>query len=363
MSKVHKFSDSKTIRDEAWQWLIKLDGDHPLSAEERAALGEWLGRSPAHRDSLTEQAQFWDKLNVLTELSVPQAKPVAHHVHRDARRGWWPGFAAAAAVVLLVVIFVPNLWTGPDHSTNGGYFTGIGEQKTIVLADGSSITLNTNSRVKVSYAETTRDISLEQGEAYFAVESDRARAFRVFVGDSLVQAVGTAFTVRLRDTEVDVTVAEGKVALATQLPATTAVIEQIPVATGDAATTGEQRLGLLTAGQKATIKNGASLDALNPAALAPAETLEQAELEREIAWQQGLLLFSGEPLSEVVDTIARYTTVSLEISDPAVRGIRVGGQIEVGEIEEMLSALETGFGLEVQRIADDRVRIRATSYR
>jgi len=90
----------------------------------------------------------------------------------------------------------------------------------------------------------------------------------------------------------------------------------------------------------------------------PADSLQTRSL---LAWREGLLAFSGESLETVVNEISRYSTVNIEISDSAVRAIRIGGQVPVGQTDAMLAALEDNFGLRVQRLSPDHVVLSAAA--
>ena len=70
-----------------------------------------------------------------------------------------------------------------------------------------------------------------------------------------------------------------------------------------------------------------------------------------------MLTFAGDPLVVVVDEISRYTTVSIEITDPVVRATRIGGRFPIGETDAMFDALEANFGLQVTRLSHDRVLV------
>ena len=117
-------------------------------------------------------------------------------------------------------------------------------------------------------------------------------------------------------------------------------------------------LGTLSAGQVAMIRNPEEtlVESIPLTIVAP---LQRRELEERLAWRDGILTFSGDPLEEVVREIGRYTTVSIEIPDPAIRQLRIGGRFPVGETEAMLSALETNFHLRVTRLGHNRVILTA----
>src|SRR6202011_1589324 len=124
-----------------------------------------------------------------------------------ARRRW----ALAAVAAGLGAIVLGGAWNLYKQQEETRFQTAIGERAAVGLPDGSSIDLNTNSRVWVDYTERRRVIRLERGEAFFKVAHDTQRPFWVHAGDSWVRAVGTAFNVYLRPTGPVVTVSEGTV--------------------------------------------------------------------------------------------------------------------------------------------------------
>ena len=116
-------------------------------------------------------------------------------------------------------------------------------------------------------------------------------------------------------------------------------------------------LGTLDAGHVATIRSVRAAPGVS--ALETIETVTAEELAQRLAWREGVLMFSGETLEEAVKEFARYTTLSIEIPDEAVRKMRVGGRVPVGDAEAMLDALQTNFKLRVTRLDHNRVVISA----
>lgn len=369
MENVIPFYGKEAINEEADVWLIKLDRDEELSRQELAELHEWMARSPQHREELQQLAGVWGQMNVLVELAVPLDRPVWYAKGFGMPRS---AVAFAASVVIgFAVLFAIILMPGAVDQSNGNYVTRIGQQKTHLLADGSSVQLNTNSRVRVDYGEQYRDIYLQQGEVYFDVAKDEGKPFRVFAGGGRVQAIGTAFVVRLKaGRAVQVTVTEGRVALAGVSKGVNPMGERglgEPHAQTSGHTSPEssryshpEELGMLAAGQGATIVPVlADLEGYNSgqSALEDIKIYKQDDLKRRMAWRDGLLVFSGEPLEQVVEEVSRYTDVVVDIPDPAVRAIKVGGQFEVGDTQMMLDALVTTFSLKVKRAPNGRITI------
>ena len=357
------FPDRRIIEAEAGAWLIRLDGVEALSAEEREELEAWLARSPAHGKELRSLAGFWGRANVLTELAIPLDEPASERRHtrvaREGRRRVGPvsmvaGLAAAVLVAIMVLIVNGTSIVNNSNSgiaADGHYATAIGQQRTITLADGSVARLNTNTRLSVDYGERYRDIRLQAGEAHFTVVPNGDSPFRVYAGNGLIQATGTAFAVHIRDGDVDVLVTEGSVEIAT----TGNGRQPADLLGDDPAIDALQVLGTLRVGQQATIRRSGE----RYGAIDEIRTVEPIEIEKKLGWRDGLLTFAGDPLEQVVAEISRYTTVTVDIPDPEVRAIRIGGRIAVGETDGMIAALETNFGLRVTRIGPDRIEINA----
>lgn len=366
MKNVLKFPERSTVEKEAAEWLIKLDGDDVPSPEEREILQEWLNRSPMHREELQDLAKLWGKMNVLTELAVPLGKPKRHlsrTVYANVRHWSSSKRLAALAVTVIVGIAVGTvIWNSPDPlmESNGFYATAVGHQKSTLLSDGSVVLLNTNTQIEVDYGQDYRDVYLLQGEAHFTVARNRELLFRVFAGVGRIDAIGTAFAVYKKGDSVDVTVTEGRVALASiiQPGFSRAKMEgsQPNIAIHD---TRFKDLGTLGAGQVATITSQADDQSSQINALDNLRIIEDQDISKRLAWTKGVLLFSGEPLEEVVKEISRYTTVSIEFSDSSVKAIRIGGRFPVGETETMFDALESNFGLQVTRLDHNRVLVSA----
>ena len=385
MDNLHAFPDRKAIEEEAVTWLIKLDSDKSLTNQEKGDFQEWLSRSAVHRESINQLSQFWGN-NVLTELMVPLGKS-------ETQRGLWVGLLAswvngwassltgsraisATAAVTALAVSLMLVFGGQDITqSNGLYVTAVGQQKSIEMSDGSTLQLNTNSQVEVSYNDSYRNIRLIQGQVHFDVAKNPELPFRVYAGSGRVQAVGTAFTVYLKDKDVDVLVTEGRVALAALAP--TQIPTLIPISTSFENTAADKNLysrvdpyvnsaaknlGELDAGEAVTMtlsqnQLGPQTNENTGSVLAPIKIISQEDLKRRQSWRNGLLVFSGEPLEYVVNEISRYTTVSIEITDPQVRLMEIGGRFRVGDVDGMFNALEANFGLHVNRLAYNRVQL------
>jgi transmembrane sensor len=355
----HKLRDE--MREQASALLARLDADPGDAVTDE--VNAWLAQDPAHVEVFLEMAALWDEADVLGELST--VFPLREYCF-DFRHAPLRNIFVAVAVSLAVAAI--GIWiTFPDGAdmesvavsaanTPGVYETRVGEQSVVVLDDGSQLILNTNSRLRVEYSPLERKIFLERGESHFVVAKDASRPFRVNVGNRVIEAVGTAFTVHQSQTEdIEVTVTEGKVKLLRQVAPTAPVdmpaIDAPALPLSAAKPDVESATSIsLTAGEYAAMSAGAeSVDT---------QKLDPAEIEVRLAWRHGMLLFQDEPLSQVLEEVSRYTSVRIE-ADESVRNILVGGYFRTGDIEGLLTAMQENFHIDVQRINEEHVILRA----
>lgn len=381
MENVYAFASRKTVEGEAREWLIRLDGDDEPSQRDIAALHEWVDRSPAHREELLRICAFWDDANILSELAIPLHNKAQSRV-QVSRRFFsdlltpllaFNRASAVAVVCLLGITIALTSWRFPQSNTatNGVYATAKGELQVQTLADGSLIQINTDSQLKVDFSDTVRAVRLMRGEAHFDVTRDPDRPFEVYAGKGMVKAVGTAFSVRLSQDYIKVTVSEGRVDLAAivedpiETQAELSASEARPGAPSAHGRSGPtlRKIGSLGHGQSATFSNQAiraeySDSADSGSNIVPEiSTLAEQELARQLSWREGYLVFAGDPLSYVVDEVNRYTSITIEIADPTLNQLRIGGRFKVGELEAMLDVLETSFGIQVSRLDDRHIQL------
>lgn len=212
------------------------------------------------------------------------------------------------------------------------HHTRTGERRTVTLADGSRIHLNTASAVEVALRKSSRQVRLIKGEALFEVAHDPGRPFLVEAGSARLRAIGTAFNVRIRDSVVELTVTEGVVAVAE--------------AGGDAkADVRRVDAPRVAAGGGAVIGTGA----MAPTALDP------AILRQRTAWQDGVIELDGETLAQAVAEFNRYRGAPIVIGDPRLANLRVGGRFEVDEADKFLTAVEASFPVQAITGADGSI--------
>jgi transmembrane sensor len=344
-----KYSSGKThaaVIAEASEWFIDFRaGD--VNGEARLRFIEWLRRSPEHIQAYLEVSGVWSELpsadpdgrfdiesliararnesdviplpSVNSRLSPapPAAGPRA--VGRLARR---PVLATAAILVAAAI----GLYLWIDHDTARSYSTGIGEQRTIQLMDGSTVELNARSKVEVRLREHRRDVALIEGQALFHVAKDKQRPFVVRAGEAQVRAVGTEFDVYKKHSETVVTVVEGRVETYSGSDgARTAAI-------------------LLSAGEQLTVLP---------------HTVTQPKLADTMAataWVQKRLIFEETPLSEVAEEFNRYNRRPLAIDDPGLQTLKISGVYSSIDPASLINFLRSQNSIRVIE-TEDQVRV------
>jgi transmembrane sensor len=233
-----------------------------------------------------------------------------------------------AASVVLTFAFGIGWYFWP---AGPAYETSVGGVEAVALSDGSNVTLNTNSEIRVALTDTERHIELMRGEAFFDVAKDPARPFVVLAGGQRVVAVGTKFSVRRaerRADEVRVVVTEGRV----RVGPVAGVAPELPpaeVAAGSIARAGGA--GVLIEEQ-------------------PARPVDEY-----LSWRSGYLVFRATALADAVAEFNRYNTTKLVIEDPAVAAIEIGGNFRSTNVDAFVRLLKDGFSIRVEQRGDEIV--------
>jgi transmembrane sensor len=277
-------------------WSADIDNEAAMAAIEKgwSTVGA-LSTSPELL-SMRQQA-----LSRLRKTGTPPAR----------RFGWGRAAAAGLVLALLGAGLYRVALLQPDS-----YRTEIGERRVVALADGSQISMDSDTKILVDYSKTERALRLARGRARFDVAHDTSRPFTVTAGAETVVAVGTSFDVEKLGSTVLVTLIQGQVV----------VKDEQGQASSRALAKPHSSISL-TAGQQLV----ASAASVQPA-------VATADLQVAAAWEGGHLVFRDEPLEAVVARINRYTEHPVTL-DPAVAGIRISGVFNAGDIGSFVSAL------------------------
>ncbi|HEX8755342.1 MAG TPA: FecR domain-containing protein [Steroidobacteraceae bacterium] len=345
--------DHQAIEECAAAWLARRDGGE-WSSEDEARLAAWLNEATAHRVALLRLESAWEgarrarALSALPAGTVPPAgewrqspyfqgvaPATAGAPARHRARRWWTAAACCALAVGLGSIGYIRNWYEPGDV----YSTPVGVISSVPLADGSVVTLNTASAIRVEFAPNERRVVLERGEAYFAVKRNPARPFIVIAGEQRIVDVGTQFSVRRNPAGIQVVVTEGAVRVETPPPDAShggggaAISPALSLAAIDVP---------LSAGSVALAQDGD--------VLVHKESVREAE--EMVSWREGYLTFRDTTLARAVAELNRYNVRRIVIRDPGVAGIRISGTFRPTNYEAFVRLLHEGYGIDVRETGE-----------
>ncbi|HEY5807650.1 MAG TPA: FecR domain-containing protein [Povalibacter sp.] len=330
----------------AAEWLTLLADEH--GEEQHAAFLAWLQASTLHveeflrlsaLDHRLRRRSLWpdDSVDALVAAArspdITQLHPRNPAVNSDpgtgASRSWLRMAAVFAfALILGSALFVLLRWNAGELDATT-YATAVGEQRSITLADGSVIDLNSRSRLRARYTEHDRQIDLSAGEAIFKVAKNPQRPFRVQVGNTEIVAVGTAFNVDAHDGRTVVTVLEGRVRII--------------------------RHDDKTAPPNAALSPGVELGRGEQAVIARDQTAPQVaavDPVKVVAWTQRRLIFDNTPLDAVAAEFARYHSRTIRVASDSLRSRRISGVFDAHDPASLIEFLRTDHAINVE--SDDQ---------
>lgn len=285
--------------------MSRLPSFKPLGSRAASVFEAMLGgrRHLVHPDDLNEADAFWDWLGRLDRPAETTGAP----------RRSWRRFAAVAAALLLAVsvMLYPQFGNRGESDFVESYQSARAERRVIELADGSVINLAPESRIDVRYGPAERRIRLLDGQGLFDVASNPARPFIVEVAQGEVRAVGTSFDVIAGKDEAAVTVVEGVV--------------RILLAGKDKRVAG----GAKEARKGELVRFGTSHSDGNQVSFISQSN--GADVNSATAWTRGVLIFKGEPLARVIETVNLYSQETVHLSDPSLANLPVFGVIRQGD--------------------------------
>ncbi|MCF6196579.1 MAG: FecR domain-containing protein, partial [Emcibacter sp.] len=223
MNEIYNIPTDSDIMDVARMWYLRLEEDAG-NDQVLAQFDTWADADPVHREAFNAVVDFWSQIDNMPEIiemretgtSFPERNdpPTTQEnivaissVRKMAGMGEKWHKWSIAAMVLITFGFAISLYV--NYLPPGTYRTATGEQRTVQLADGSTVYLNTHSKIKVDFSGDIRKIHLLQGEARFDVAKDKNRPFIVETSRGNIRAVGTSFNVYDSAEMVEVLVFEG----------------------------------------------------------------------------------------------------------------------------------------------------------
>lgn len=316
------------ISEEAGEWFIEFrSGD--IDAAGRRAFDAWVRSSPEHLRAYVEIAAIWNESGALDELRefdtatliaqglaeanvVTLEQETAAPVPSSRRFATTPRWSVAAAVLIAFVGVVAAAWLQLSRAPT--YVTEVGEQRSIRLADGSTVELNSRSRLRVRFTEQQRTVELLEGQALFKVAKNSARPFVVVSDSAHIRAVGTEFDVYKRRSGTVVTVVEGRVAVVGG-GVSIAVSDNTQTALKDRQLAGPDGAAavFLDAGEQITVTSQ------------PVAQPTQVNASTATAWTQRQLVLDTVSLAEVAEEFNRYSNRRLTVEELATKELRLSG--------------------------------------
>ncbi|MGC4110290.1 MAG: FecR domain-containing protein [Nocardioides sp.] len=328
-------SAGERLLEEAALWHERMaqDPDHRT----RNAFANWIAASPVNAGAFAE-----------VEATVALAREAAEdpgllalrhqtlaRVALSRRRPWYTTRAAAAALVLALA--VPAAWFSYSHVaalTSGEataapqqYRTAVGERRTIQLADGSEVTLNTDSRLKVTYSAEERRLVLDRGQALFKVAKDAARPFTVTSGNRQVVAHGTEFDVRVDTDLFRVALLEGSISFAPHAGRPAGLVKLQP---NEVLTARGDRIAV-----------------------------DHEDVRALASWREGLLVLHDRDLRSAAAEMNRYDATQIEFADERTARMRISGAFRVGDTQAFADALADVLPIETTERTADRIVLKA----
>jgi len=290
--------DTEKADNAAAAWLARLRADNRTGADE-TAFKAWLSEDPSHAQAFENALTIWDTLG-----SVPRET-----THRQS----WSAFVRRREVIAGLLLTAGSVATLSfvGRAEAKIYQTGVGEQRRVVLEDGSVTLLDTDTRLAVEFNAKRRLIELDRGRASFHVAADPDRPFILSGPHDTVIADNSDFEARRRGEDISIVVVGGRA-----------------VFSGAAGKTARS-------GDRVIISQSEA-------------RLDRPRLKPLLAWQSGQAILENEKLTDAVLEMNRYSQVKLTIGDPAVGQMRISGVYKVGDNERFARAISKLLPLNIQ---------------
>lgn len=257
---------------------------------------------------------------------------------QQKQRKTWAWLAMAASLLLAVVVAVQPFFV-PDQTAVEGlrYITRIGEQKTVDLPDGSSLTLNTGTELLVKQNDRERRVILKRGEAFFDIVQDSQRPFTVELGEQAVTVLGTQFDIHKRSQQFTVAVVEGVVAIHKNNEAASTDAPLFGAPRGERVEMRASGQYRVQAGWIAEYQNSnGKLSGYQP-----------KNMDYLHSWRKGFIQFSEQPLYKLVNELNRYSAKKILIEDSSIMELEVHAGVRVDQIDQALKGLEMTLPIKV----------------
>lgn len=297
--------DQNSLTEQAAAWFLRIQ-QSDCSDADRKAFESWLAEDEAHDNEYQQYVRLWQNLDRL------ERKP-SRSSNRKSR--------LMVAWVIFLTITLGSLQWLTNHEEL--IVTAVGEREQIVLADGTTIDMNTDTVIRIALLGCSRKVTIERGEASFKIGSERFRPFIVHSGNGTLRDIGTEFNVVQQGDKTTVAVLEGAVEV----------------------TLDNQISGIKTlrSGQQLTYSTHDLSD------------ISAVDAESIVAWRKNRLIFRDTPLNEVIHQINRYHERPIRLADSQLSKLTVSGEFNSADRVGLIQALKALFPL--QSIEHDEMTV------
>ncbi|MET4138997.1 FecR family protein [Pedobacter sp. UYP1] len=323
--------------DQGFMAMLAANEDYRREYESLSAYFQRKEQPYENIDILFQQIK--ERINVVGSNPKPIFKPASE---KRSFKQWYR--IAAIFIFGLCTFFAYQFFkatnvAGPPATMAWKKSATPGRQtSTILLADGSKVTLNAASEVKypASFKGKTREVYLT-GEAFFDVAKDHQHPFIVHTKNISVKVLGTAFDVKSYPDEsaTETTLLRGKVEI---------TLNKRP----------EKHI-LLNPAEKFTLKQAAdpSIEHLNGDiySITPMTYYkDDKNAILETSWMNNKLLFRNETFAELSLRLSRWYGVDFVFKSDKLKDYKFTGEFEKESLSEALKALQfiTPFEYKIQ---------------
>jgi transmembrane sensor len=321
-----------SIHEQARFWVVENhDPSFSTDHARQTKFHNWLNRSAVHAEAFARASRTFQRLECLRAIpgiNLDERIRQYRCEQKSVRRvRWRPWFSAAGALFFGVVLpLVPQQLTAAPTL----YMTHVGEQRIVILADGSKLHLNSGTRILVRFLGQYREIDVLEGETYFSLAPDLRRPIRIFAAADTITGNASEFDVSQIEGRVEVVAMRGDLSVMS-FDSSGAPLTQHIVGRADRSKSNPISL---RAGEMATIR--AQRDVAN--VLLDSRT--PTDIERLLAWRDGLLAFSNQSAAEVVASFNRYNRQQMAITDQEIARLRLSGNFQFNDPESFILALQ-----------------------
>jgi transmembrane sensor len=319
----------------AARWHSQFEDGEPDAAT-RDRFDAWLAADSKNRLAFESVQRSWAGMAgaAVDDRILKMRREALSAPQKRRFKSLRPTSIAASIIAIVVVAGILvryNALTG--HSDAGVYATQVGERSTITLSDGSTVVLNTASRIHVDYNAQVRRVQLLAGQAWFEVAKNQPRPFVVEAGDRRVTAHGTAFDVRLDDhDQLQVTLIEGRVSVDTvnASGAGPKVPEHEDLLPGDQLTVTTARPAMK----------------------------RKTDVAKVVVWREGQIIFDDDTLATAVAEVNRYSPMKI-ILDPRLANLRMSGVFIAGHSDSFVQTVTGHFPIKATPEGDGELLLTA----